>query len=1002
MGKGDQTMKKRMKTSFVRNFWLCLLTVAVIIVQCEGIHIGSFSWDGIGTLEVEAAEYWEAFTPITASTTGLSLNTGTYKVTSNIEISNSTAGGNGITINAGQTVTIYIKAGYTLTVTGGIGSASTGGGAGIYLPYNATLIIRGGGKVVATGGKAGVGSTGSVGTSGYLSKSGNGYFYGGDGGKGGNGGGGAGAGIGTKGGTGGTGGGGGAGAPKYSCNYGNDYPGSIGTAGGAGGTSAAMGILYVLDTAQVTGIGGAQATNGGGGSVSGSTYDDKGSGWKYYYTAALGGGGGGGGGGAAGSGIGSGGPGGGGAGGGGGGGTYVASSWYYPNGYGGLGGTNGSGSGTGNTGTRSSSCPNGYTTTTYAGRAGSGGAAGVKGGNGTIYTAPSAKVTGNATSISQKASVTITYDGMGGTIGGKTTATQIKYGGAPEYLIGDGLVCYGHTFKEWSTLPMGGEGEATYAANKAYTEDKDVFLFAQWTPKSYELTLNNQGVPNAKATLTFNSKFPEQVSIPERIGYEFRGYFEKANGVGEKYYNEMGERAYPYAWTQDNGGTIYAYWIKGQNTLTIDLNGEGATWIDANKKAHTYKEDESVEFEQYGNTKMTISEPKREGYIFIQWKMTGDGGELNGKTYTFDIGSPVTLQAIWGPVPITSFDKAETQKEVVAKDEYATDLSCVGEKLVEDKEKGITAQEMIEAAEMGQTIEVTLKVADTSANAANGASDIKKTAQGEAVQFFDISVIKTIKEADTVVETTILNEIPTSVKVVIPITGELEGKTGYAVYRYHDGEAERLSIDSRAEEYFEVTEENIIVYTRKFSTYAVVINEIYIRDVRQEKNKGALDVQGKILQGADAKYKLDISWGAMTFDFETGRYWDAEKHAYDGEKIDVWKAEGFEDGNNRVVVANHSNASVYLDFTAISEMDTVDFVIKVENEQQAEDAENLFLSKVPNEGASAPEREVFLRIIGVPTTAEMARMKQDRYTKVGRIIVTVTPDSQEDALTPRK
>ncbi len=277
------------------------------------------------------------------SSSGKRLTTGYYYVTRDVAFKN-TSCGNGLTVEPGAVVHIYIPKGVTLTATGGDASGRDGGGAGILLPQGSTLYLEGSGKVVAQGGRAADGGNGSNGNSAYQGSDG---IYGGSGGSGGHGGGGAGAGIGTSGAAGGSGGSG----SHHNGGSGSwtDVQGVNGKSGGTGGSADAMGTLYVEQTfgLDVTATGGSQGSSGGVGTAGSGAAAHPGA---NLYIAAGGGGGGGGGFGGAAYGIGTGGCGGGGGGGGAAGNTTYThysgtlNKYHHAGAKGGKGGVNGNGS----------------------------------------------------------------------------------------------------------------------------------------------------------------------------------------------------------------------------------------------------------------------------------------------------------------------------------------------------------------------------------------------------------------------------------------------------------------------------------------------------------------------------------------------------------------------------------------------------------------------------------------------------------------------------------
>ena len=291
---------------------------------------------------VSAAIKWTYLS--SGSSSGISLQSGYYYVTNDMEFSNK-ASESGLSIAPGATVYLYIPKGVTLRATGGNADGQRGAGAGILLPQNSTLCLQGGGTVIARGGNAARGGDGQTGYDAYLDPGET--ILGGSGGNGGNGGGGAGAGIGTCGANGGTGGSGGqrtGWSGQEKTQYGVD-----GNSANHGGTANAMGNLYIDQTygLKVTTTGGSAASggNGGGGGRSASQHPG-----SNVYLAGGGGGGGAGGGGGNANDIGTGGPGGGGGGGGAAGNVTwcvysgTANDYHHAGAKGGKGGKNSDGS----------------------------------------------------------------------------------------------------------------------------------------------------------------------------------------------------------------------------------------------------------------------------------------------------------------------------------------------------------------------------------------------------------------------------------------------------------------------------------------------------------------------------------------------------------------------------------------------------------------------------------------------------------------------------------
>ena len=253
----------------------------------------------------------------TGYTIGTAGTTTYYYATGNLNFTNSTVGGSGLTIRG--TVYLYIPSGKTVRCTGAKANDTgiTGGGAGVELAAGNTLYLLGDGRLEATGGDGESGNHGDHGEDANFEY--NKYCQPGSGGRGGDGGGGGGAGIGTRGGNGGAGGAGG--SAKRDANEGTNK-GVAGSPGSNGDTAGSMGTLYVYQGWNLSVV----AKGGGAGWFTSArsnrgknAAEDPGN----QYAASGGGGGGTSGNGSAGSDIGT----GGGGGGGGGGGAAGNSTW---------------------------------------------------------------------------------------------------------------------------------------------------------------------------------------------------------------------------------------------------------------------------------------------------------------------------------------------------------------------------------------------------------------------------------------------------------------------------------------------------------------------------------------------------------------------------------------------------------------------------------------------------------------------------------------------------
>ncbi|MCR4740617.1 MAG: InlB B-repeat-containing protein [Lachnospiraceae bacterium] len=155
------------------------------------------------------------------------------------------------------------------------------------------------------------------------------------------------------------------------------------------------------------------------------------------------------------------------------------------------------------------------------------------------------------------------------------------------------------------------------------TEISDHTLYARWSGKNYELTLdaNEGGFTNssdAVRSVTFGAKYGGALGtlpVPVRAGYEFDGWHtEKTGGslitadtdVTEENFDPGAQKHY-----------IYAHWTGLTYTLTLDLNGGT---IDGSASP----QNKEVTFgRKYGS----LPSPEKRGYVFAGWYTAKTGGK---------------------------------------------------------------------------------------------------------------------------------------------------------------------------------------------------------------------------------------------------------------------------------------------------------------------------------------------------------------------------------------
>jgi len=92
----------------------------------------------------------------------------------------------------------------------------------------------------------------------------------------------------------------------------------------------------------------------------------------------------------------------------------------------------------------------------------------------------------------------------------------------------------------------------------------------------------------------------------------------------------------------------------------------------------------------------------------------------------------------------------------------------------------------------------------------------------------DLSVFKDITPLNGTTITTQLIELPEVIDVTVDIPEELQGKSQYFIYRYHEGTVDVLSTTKNADgEYIEVSSDGkqLILHIKKFSDYVLAYKD---------------------------------------------------------------------------------------------------------------------------------------------------------------------------------
>ncbi len=175
----------------------------------------------------------------------------------------------------------------------------------------------------------------------------------------------------------------------------------------------------------------------------------------------------------------------------------------------------------------------------------------------------------------------------------------------------------------------------------------------------YVVQLNAMGATNAGTQSvypSYNTAMPSPITIPQKTGYNFDGYFANQGGTGKQYYdangNAMVVSGSPVVWERASGGELYAKWTPKTYTVSFAFNpNNGETGTLPNPVTATYGE--------VLPTLTSFTAPQREHYSFAGW-YTNIGPSYYNYYDKYGVGSRVwdidadtTLTPNWSNVRFT-------------------------------------------------------------------------------------------------------------------------------------------------------------------------------------------------------------------------------------------------------------------------------------------------------------------------------------------------------------
>ena len=198
----------------------------------------------------------------------------------------------------------------------------------------------------------------------------------------------------------------------------------------------------------------------------------------------------------------------------------------------------------------------------------------------------------------------------------------------------------GYTFEGYFTAINGGgiqviDENGKILSNKTTTFSSNGSLYAKWKANIYKVTLDMQG-GNYGTSIIYEkyntgwyldnqaNNLISSIDIPEKIGYNFGGYYTETNGEGTKVIDANGKILSNKTTTFLSDGSLYAKWTAKIFNVTLNKQGGEKGTSTIYEKYHTgwYSDNKA------NNSISTINEPIKTGYSFAGYYVEMNGGGI--------------------------------------------------------------------------------------------------------------------------------------------------------------------------------------------------------------------------------------------------------------------------------------------------------------------------------------------------------------------------------------
>lgn len=208
----------------------------------------------------------------------------------------------------------------------------------------------------------------------------------------------------------------------------------------------------------------------------------------------------------------------------------------------------------------------------------------------------------------------------------------------------------GYTFDGWFNGEMKLTAETVISGDSTYT--------AKWTAITYTIAFSG-GSGSTGSVESIPAAYDREVTLPRnaftRPGYSFNGWSQSSSASKGSY--AEGDAVKNLTSTQGTTVTLYAAWQPLPVTVRLHLNYAGAEDI---TRTGAVGSNYNYILTDAGTTRFnSITDPKRDGYIFDGWYDAAEGGSAISTTYKFtaaDAEDGFDMYAHWVKGIIVHFD----------------------------------------------------------------------------------------------------------------------------------------------------------------------------------------------------------------------------------------------------------------------------------------------------------------------------------------------------------